>query len=177
MPGYIIIAVILIALVGAILIYAATRPDDFRVERSASIKAPTETIHALISDFHAWRAWSPYEKFDPEMTRSFAGAGKGKGAVYEWSGNRKVGAGRMEIIEDTPARIVAKLDFIRPFEAHNIAEFVLRPEGDATRVTWSMRGLSPFVAKVMGLFVNMDRMIGKDFEAGLANLKAAAEAK
>jgi len=159
-----------------ILILAATRPDNFQVQRAASIKAPPEKIFALINDFHNWGAWSPYEKRDPAMNRSFSGSVDGRGAVYEWAGNKKVGAGRMEIIDTSAASTVRiKLDFIRPFEGHNIAEFTLRPQGDATNVTWAMDGPSPFIAKVMGLFFNMDHMIGKDFETGLANLKTLTE--
>lgn len=167
----------LVVLVAALLVYATTRPDKFRVERTAGIKAPPDKIFALINDFQRWSAWSPYEKLDPAMRRTHSGTSSGRGAVYEWSGNGKAGAGRMEIVETSPpSRIIIMLDFIKPFEAHNTAEFTLVPNGDATDVTWAIYGPSHFMTKVMGLFLNMDRLIGKDFEAGLANLKAVAEA-
>jgi len=146
------------------------------VERTASIKAPPEKIFAVLDDFHNWGVWSPWEKMDPDMKRTFSGAANGQGAVYEWQGNSKVGQGRMEITDATaPSQVTIKLDFIKPFEGHNVAEFVLQPSGEATNVTWTMRGPSPYIAKVMSVFCNMDSMIGKDFEAGLANLKAATE--
>ncbi|HEY8021999.1 MAG TPA: SRPBCC family protein [Thermoanaerobaculia bacterium] len=170
------IALVVLVLIVALLIYAATRPDSFRVERSTSIKAPPEKIYALIDDFRGWGAWSPWEKLDPAMKRTYSGAAQGKGAVYEWSGNSKVGSGRMEITgTSAPSQVTIQLDFLQPFEAHNVADFTLEPLGDATRVTWAMHGASPFMAKLMGVFVNMDKVIGKDFETGLANMKAAAE--
>ena len=169
-------AAIVVVAVAGILIYAATRPDTFRVQRSTTIKAPPEKIFALINDLYAWGAWSPYEKKDPAMKRTFGGAPNGKGAVYEWDGDKNVGKGRMEIIEAVPpSKVVIKLDFIKPFEGHNTAEFTLEPKGDGTTVTWAMYGPSPLMMKVMGIFMNMDRMIGDDFAAGLANLKAVAE--
>jgi Polyketide cyclase / dehydrase and lipid transport len=170
------ILVILVVVVAAILGYAATRPDTFTVQRAASIKAPPEKIFPLIDDFHRWPVWSPWEKMDPDMKRTYSGATAGKGAAYTWQGNSKVGEGHMEILDDpAPSKIVIKLDFIKPFEGHNIATFLLVPKGDVTDVTWTMDGPSPFVAKLMGVFMNMDKMIGNDFETGLANLKAAAE--
>ena len=170
-----ILSVVVIVL-AAVLIFAATRPDTFRVQRATSIKAPPEKIFALIDDFHNWGSWSPYEKLDPAMKRTQSGAASGKGAVYEWQGDSKVGQGRMEITDaSAPSKVVIQLDFIKPFEAHNIAEFTLEPKGDSTNVTWAMHGPAPFVTKVIGLFCNMDKMIGKDFETGLANLKALAE--
>lgn len=170
------IALAVVAAVAALLIFAATRPDTFRVERTARIDAPAEKIFPLIDDFHRWGAWSPYEKLDPEMQRSFGGSASGKGATYAWESKGKAGAGRMEITESTPSsKITIDLDFTRPMEGHNVAEFTLRPQGNATQVTWSMHGPSPYVAKLMGIFFNMDQMIGKDFETGLANLKTATE--
>lgn len=168
--------IVLAVAIVAMLAYASTRPDSFRVERSAVIKAPAERVFGHVIDLRGWAAWSPYEKKDPGMKRTFSGADKGKGAIYEWDGNKEVGAGRMEVTEAaTPARILIKLDFLRPFEGHNIAEFTFRPEGDATRVTWAMYGPAAFVTKVMGLVFDMDAMIGRDFEAGLASLKALSE--
>jgi carbon monoxide dehydrogenase subunit G len=169
-----VIAVALAGVVGAALAYATTRPDTFRVTRQARIDAPPAKVLALITDFHRWDAWSPWEKLDPTMTRSFSGPASGVGAAYAWESTGKAGQGRMEILEATPSKVVIKLDFAKPFEAHNIAEFTLVPEGDSTDVTWSMHGPSPFIAKVMGLLFSMDQMVGKDFEAGLANMKTAA---
>ena len=170
------IAVVLIVVVVAVLALAASKPDTFRVQRSTTIKAPPETIFPLVNDFQRWGGWSPWEKMDPAMTRRHSGAASGAGAVYEWEGNKKVGQGRMEIVESTPPRKVAiKLDFLKPFEAHNISEFALEPEGDSTNVTWTMHGPAPFMSKLMTVFVSMDRMVGKDFETGLANMKAIAE--
>jgi|SRR5437660_6721275 len=171
-----VIAVVVAVIVAGILIYATTKPDSFTVKRTASIKAPPDRIFALINDLHGWGAWSPYEKKDPDMKRTFSGANQGKGAIYEWDGNKNVGTGRMEIIEATvPRQIVIKLDFLKPFEGHNTAEFTMDPRGDNTTVTWAMYGPSSFIFKVMGMFMNMDKMIGDDFAAGLANLKAVAE--
>jgi uncharacterized protein YndB with AHSA1/START domain len=174
------IAAVIVVIVAGILIYAATKPDSFRVQRTASIKAPPDKIFALINDLRGWSAWSPYEKKDPEMKRTFGGAPSGKGAVYEWDGNNQVGKGRMEVIEATaPSKVVIKLDFIKPFEGHNTAEFTMEPAkstgGNNTVVTWAMYGPSAFMMKVMGIFMNMDNMIGNDFAVGLANLKALAE--
>ena len=170
----IVVAVLVVAVAG-LLVYAATKPDDFRVQRSIAIKAPPDKVMALVGDLRGWTAWSPYEKKDPAMKRAYAGPAAGKGAAYEWDGNKQVGRGRMEILEVTPSKVVIKLDFITPFEAHNIAEFTARPQGDNTNVTWAMYGPSPFIAKVIQTVINMDRMVGKDFEAGLQNLKAVAE--
>ncbi len=170
------ILIVLVVLLAALLGFAATKPDTFRVERSTTIKAPPEKIFPLINDFHNWGAWSPWEKMDPAMKRTHSGAASGKGAVYEWQGNSKVGAGRMEILESSPpSRIRIKLDFIEPFEGHNTAEYTLDGKGGSTTVTWAMYGPANFMSKLMQVFVSMDSMVGKDFEAGLANMKAVAE--
>jgi len=169
-------ACVLILLVGAILVVAATRPGEFTVQRMTSIKAPPERIFPLINDFRSWGSWSPYEAKDPAMKRTYSGAANGAGAVYEWAGDSNVGEGRMEITDiSPPSSVTIKLDFIKPFEGHNIATFTFEPQGDSTNVTWAMRGPMPYIAKIMSLFFNMDRMIGKDFEAGLANIKLVAE--
>jgi len=170
-------AVIVIAvLIAGVLAFAATRPDTFRVQRSASIKAPPEKVFPLIYDFTGWNAWSPWEKKDPAMKRTFSATTAGKGATYAWEGNRDVGQGSMEIVESVaPGKVALKLDFVKPFEAHNIVTFTLEPRDGATRVTWSMEGPVPYFAKIIHLFINMDSMVGKDFEAGLAAMKAAAE--
>ncbi|MCL4801080.1 MAG: SRPBCC family protein [Burkholderiales bacterium] len=170
------IAVVAALIVAGVLIFAATRPDTFRVERSASIQAPPDRIFQLINDYRNWADWSPWEKKDPAMKRTFGAVASGKGAVYAWEGNRDVGQGRMEIAESVPpSRVAIKLDFVKPFEAHNRVDFTLEPEGGATRVRWAMQGDTPYFAKILHLFIDMDAMIGKDFEAGLADLKAAAE--
>jgi len=170
------IAIVVVVLLAAILIFAATTPDTFRVQRATSIKAPPEKIFPLINDLHSWGSWSPWEKMDPAMKRTFSGAASGKGAVYEWEGNHEVGKGRMEITESSPpSKVGIKLDFIKPFEAHNIAEFTLESKGDSTNVTWAMHGPNPYIAKVIHIFFSMDSMVGKQFEAGLANLKTIAE--
>jgi hypothetical protein len=170
------VTIIIVVLIALALILVGTRPNAFRLERSALITAPPAKIVALIDDFHAWGQWSPWEKIDPTMTRTFEGPERGVGAVYGWSGNGKAGSGRMEILESGPSKVVIKLDFLKPFEAHNTAIFVLEPQGDATRVVWSMEGPQPFVAKLMSLVFNMEKMVGPDFEKGLADLKRAAEA-
>lgn len=170
------LAVLVVVLLAALLGYAATLPDTFQVERSTTIDAPPEKVFPLVEDFHQWSAWSPWEKLDPAMQRTHSGAAHGEGAVYEWKGNSKVGQGRMEITDATsPSRVTIKLDFLEPFEAHNVADFTLQPQGNATQVTWAMHGPSPYLTKVMSVFASMDRMVGKDFETGLANLKATAE--
>jgi hypothetical protein len=170
------IVILIVALVAALLLYAASRPDTFRIQRSATMQAPPERIFPHLDSLKAWGPWSPWEKLDPDLRRTFSGPDSGKGATYEWEGNNKVGKGRMEILDSAPPlRLSIKLDFLKPFEAHNTAEFNLVPEGGATRVDWAMYGPSPFMSKLMGLFFNMDRMVGKDFEAGLASLKAIAE--
>ena len=168
-------AVVLVAVL-AVLALAATKPDTFQVQRSTTIQAPPEKIFPLLSDFHRWPEWSPWEALDPAMQRSHSGAASGPGAVYAWDGNKAVGAGRMEVLATQPAQQVKiKLDFVRPFEGHNSTDFSLAPQGGATTVTWTMRGPTPFVSKLMQVFVSMDSLIGKDFEAGLAKLKALAE--
>lgn len=171
-----IIAVVVVVIVAGILIYAATKPDTFRVQRTVAIKASPEKIFALINDFKAWPLWSPYEKKDPAMKRSYGAVTAGKGATYAWEGDKNVGQGSMEVLEvAAPCKIVIKLDFLKPFEAHNTAEFLLEPKGDTTSVTWAIYGPSPLMSKVIGTFMNLDNMIGKDFEQGLASLKTAAE--
>ena len=170
------IALAVVILVVAILAFAATRPNSFRVQRTTSINAPPEKISALINDFHSWTSWSSYEKLDPAMKRTYSGAPSGKGAVYEWEGNSKAGKGRIEITESSPpSKVAMKLDFVKPFEAHNIVEFTLEPQGDSTNVTWAMHGPNPFMAKLMQVFLNMDKLVGSEFETGLANLKGVAE--
>lgn len=171
-----LVAVAAAAGLAILLAVASMKPDTLHVERTARIDAPPQEIFPLIEDFRRWGPWSPYEKRDPAMKRSYGGAERGEGAVYAWEGNRDIGKGRMEIVESVPpSRVALKLDFAEPFEAHNVVQFTLEPEGAATRVTWAMQGPSSFVSKLMSVFIDMDDMIGRDFEAGLANLKALAE--
>jgi len=170
------ITIVVAALIAALLVFAATRPDTFRVQRAASIKAPPEKVFALLNDFQRWEAWSPWEKKDPAMRRTFSVVTSGKGAQYAWEGNKDVGQGRMEIAESVaPSKVAITLDFVKPFEAHNTVEFTLEPKGEATNVTWAMQGDTPYLAKIVHVFLDMDKMVGKDFEAGLANLKTLAE--
>ena len=170
------IAIVIIILLAMILLYAATRPNTFRVQRTTSIKAPPEKVFALLNDFKAWGGWSPWENIDPALKRTFSGTASGKGTQYAWEGNNKVGHGSMEIIESSPpSRLLIKLDFLKPFEAHNTTEFTLTPSDGYTEVTWAMYGPNLFMGKVMSLFCNMDKMVGGSFETGLANLKAHSE--
>jgi len=151
--------------------------DTFKVERSTTINAPAGTVFGFINDFHQWAHWSPWEKLDPGMDRTYSGSASGVGAGYAWSG-KKAGAGSMEILTAEPGALVAiDLKFTRPFKAENPTRFTLTREGDATRVVWTMTGQHNLMSKLMGLFMNMDKMVGKDFEAGLASLKAVSEAK
>ena len=170
------IAIALVVVVAAILIFATTKPDSFRVERTANIKAPPEKIYPLIDDYRRWTSWSPWENKDPAMKRTYSGAASGKGSVYEWEGNKDIGQGRMEIAEETPpSHIVIAMHFIKPFDSYSTAEFMLQPKGETTDVTWAMHGPSAYITKVIGVFMSMDTMIGKEFETGLANLKTVAE--
>ena len=171
----VIAAAVVLAIV-VILVLAATKANTFSVRRVMTVKVGPEKIFPLINDFRQWGSWSPYENKDPAMQRSYSGEASGKGAVYEWNGNKNVGSGRMEILEaSSPSKIVIKLDFFAPFEGHNTAEFTMLPQGDATSVTWLMHGPAPFMSKMMQVFINLDNMVGKDFEVGLANLKRLTE--
>jgi len=172
-----IIVITIALIIIAILVLATTKPDSFRIERSATIKASAEKIFPLINDFKHWNSWSPWEKIDPQAVISMHGAENGVGAIREWKGNKQLGEGRMEILESSPPdKVVIKIDFIQPMAGHNTIEFTLVPQPDGyTRVTQAMYGPSPFRAKVMGLIFNMDKMVGEKYEQGLANLKAIVE--
>ena len=171
-----IVVIAVVALIAGLLGFAATKPDTFRVQRTTRIKAPPEKIFALVNDLRSHGLWSPWEKKDPAMKKTYSGAASGEGAVYEWEGNKNIGKGRMEIAEASPpSKVTFNMHFIKPFEAHNIAEIKLEANGDATDVTWAIHGPSPFLSKVIGLLCNMDRMIGREFETGLANLKTITE--
>lgn len=167
---------VILAIVVAILIFAATRPDTFEIKRSTSINASREKIFPMVNDLHQQSRWSPFEK-DPQMKKTFSGASEGKGSVYEWSGNREVGAGRIAITDSSPpSKVVLLLEMYKPMKARNVVEFELRPAGDATAVSWSMRGRQPYLGKLVNLFIDCDKMVGRQFEDGLAKLKALAEA-
>ena len=171
-----IIGIVLVLAVAGFLIYAAMQPEDFRIQRSTTVNAPPERIYPLITDFRGWGAWSPWEKKDPAMKRTFSGAASGVGAVYAWEGNKDVGTGKMTIIEATaPGKVVIKLEFLKPLEGTSTAEFTLQPQGNSTTIDWAMHGKNNFLAKVMCVFMDMEKMVGPDFEAGLASLKAVAE--
>ncbi len=175
-PMLINLLLALAAAIAVVIVLAMTKPAIFSVTRSTTTSASPAKLQPMVSDFHAWGAWSPWEHIDPAMNRTFSGASSGRGAIYEWNGNNKVGAGRMEVLDEVPgASVKVKLDFIRPFEGHNVTTFTFTPGADGTTVRWEMTGPNSFMGKVMSVFVNMDKMIGKDFEAGLANLKRVAE--
>jgi hypothetical protein len=172
----IVIGGILLLAVASVVIYAALQPDTFTIARTATIKAPPEKIYPLMSDFRRGIEWSPYEKKDPGMTRSYSGAPHGKDAIYEFEGSKEIGAGRLEIVDAVaPSKVVLRLDMKRPFEASNTVEYHIASKGAETEVTWSMHGKQPLLAKIMCLFFSMDRMVGRDFEDGLRNLKTVAE--
>lgn len=171
----ILIALAIIGLLLAVII--AGRPDEFKVARSATMSASPATVFAQVNDFHNWEAWSPWAKLDPACKNSFSGAAAGKDAGFAWDGNNKVGAGRMTITDSQPPELVRiHLEFLRPFKATNTTEFTFRPQGGQTLVTWTMTGRNNLMSKVFGLFVDCDTMVGRDFEKGLAGIKAVAEA-
>ena len=150
--------------------------DTYTVERTTTINAPADEVYAQIVDFHNWRNWSPWDGLDPNMQRSYSGADSGVGAGYSWSGNRKAGAGSMEIIDTVePSSVQIALEFLKPFKSSSTTAFELKPTGDATKVTWTMTGPKTLVTRVMGVFKSMDSMIGPDFEKGLAKLKGVTE--
>ena len=169
------IGLIVLATIAIVLGLAAMQPSGFSVKREIAIKAGPEKIMPYLADFHQWPAWSPWEKIDPNMKRTHSGAPSGKGAMYAWEGNGDVGSGKMEIVDMSERRLDIKLDFMAPMESSNKTEFVLTPNGDGTTVTWTMSGPMNFLSKIMSVFMDMDAMIGPDFEKGLNNLKAAAE--
>jgi len=167
---------IIAILIVVFLVIASLRPNTFSLVRSANIKAPPEKIFPHLNDFKNWGAWSPWEKMDLEMKKTFKGPASGKGAYYSWIGNKKVGEGSMEITRSVPSsNIELNLNFLKPFKASNVTEFKITPHGDMTTVNWEMRGPLNLFMKIMHMFMNMDKMVGKDFEEGLANLKAVSE--
>lgn len=171
-----IILSVVAALVVAFIVFVALRPAEFRITRKGVISAPPPVVFAHVNDFHAWEAWSPWAKIDPECKVRYEGPTAGPGAVFGWSGNNKVGEGRMTIVENRPSEMIRiRLEFLRPFKATNTAEFTFAPASGGTEVTWSMFGCNSFMAKAFSMFCDMDKMVGKDFEKGLAQMKAAVE--
>jgi hypothetical protein len=172
-----VVAIVIVAAIVLLLVVAALRPGTFRIERSTRIAAPVATVAGLVEDFRQWQRWSPWEAIDPTMQRTFDGAARGVGAIYGWHGTGKAGTGRMEITAASADRTTIKLDFLKPFEAHNTAEFAYGTAGTDTEVRWAMFGPRPFMVKLMTIFMDMDGMVGKDFEKGLAALKREAEGR
>jgi hypothetical protein len=171
------ILIFLGVILAVFLVIVALQPADFRVSRSATIPAPAPAVFAQVNDLHKWQAWSPWEKLDPAMKRSFEGPPAGVGATYSWTGNKEVGEGRMTITESRPNELVLmKLEFFKPFAATNTSEFTFKTEGGQTAVTWSMAGRKNFISKAVCMFMNMDKMVGGQFEEGFANLKTVSEA-
>ena len=164
-----------VAAIALLLAYAATRPDSFSVQRSTVIRAPADKIQPLIADLHRFNAWNPFNKKDPSIKLTYTGPASGRGAGFDFAGNSEVGQGRIVVVDAQPAKVTMTLDMTAPMAAHNNVEFTLTPQGDGTQVTWAMRGAQPFIGKLMGLVFNIDRMIGSEFEAGLADLKREAE--
>lgn len=167
------VAVLVIALV----VIVAVQPSEFRIARTATIAAPAPVVFAQVNDFRKWDAWNPWAKIDPAIKQGYEGAPAGKGAVYTWAGNNEVGEGRMTITESHPSELIRlQMEFLKPFQGRSTAEFTFKPEGDRTAVTWSMAGEHNFIAKAMHLVMNLDTMIGANFEKGLAQMKSVAEA-
>jgi hypothetical protein len=165
------------AIIVVFVVVVALQPSEFRIVRSATISAPAPAVFAQVNDFHNWEAWSPWAKLDPAAKATFEGPSAGTGAIFKWAGNKEVGEGSMTITESRPSDLIRiKLEFLRPFEATNSAEFTFKPEGNRTAVTWSMEGKNNFIAKAVCLFMNMDKMVGGQFEQGLAQMKSVAEA-
>ena len=163
-------------LVVVFLVVAALQPADYRVQRTTTIAAPPAVVFAEVNDFHKWDAWSPWAKLDPGMSQTFSGTPAGNGSVYTWSGNSKVGEGRMTMVESHPDELInIKLDFIKPIASTSITEFTFKPAGNETQVTWTMDGQKPFVTKAFTMFTSMDKLVGPDFEKGLAQLKSVSE--
>lgn len=176
MPLFAVILLVLAGIVALFAVVIASRPADFRITRSATMLAQPASVFAQVNDFHKWQAWSPWEKIDPQLQRTYAGSSEGTGAVYSWAGNKKVGEGRMTIIESRPSeRVKINLEFLKPFKATNTTEFTFQPQDGRTVMTWNMTGRHNFMSKAFCLFMNMDKMVGADFERGLANLKSLVE--
>jgi uncharacterized protein YndB with AHSA1/START domain len=170
------VLVIVVIVVAALILLVSTRPSEFRISRSGTISAPPAAVFPHVNDLRKWEAWSPWAKLDPNAKSTFEGPAAGVGAVFGWAGNKEVGEGRMTILESRPDELVRiKLEFFKPFKATNTAEFIFKLEDGRTVVTWSMFGTNNFMAKAINLVINCDRMVGGQFERGLANLRAVAE--
>lgn len=170
----ILLALVIIALVFFVLLIG--RPDEFKVARSATIAAPPAAVFEQVNDFHKWEAWSPWAKLDPACRNTYSGAAAGQDAGFAWDGNNKVGAGRMTITDSQPTQLICiNLEFLRPFKSNNTTEFTFRPNGNGTEITWTMTGKNNVMSKVFGLFVDCEKMVGKDFEKGLASIKSVVE--
>ena len=166
----------LVVIVGVFAVVVALQPSEYRISRSATVSAPAPDVFAQVNDFHNWEAWSPWAKLDPAAKATFEGPASGQGAVFAWSGNDKIGEGRMTLTESRPAELVRiRVDFVKPFAGTSTSEFAFKPEGERTAVTWTMSGHRNFIAKAMCLFVSMDKMLGGEFEKGLAQIKSVAE--
>jgi Polyketide cyclase / dehydrase and lipid transport len=166
----------LLVLLAVLLLFIASRPAKFRIERSAQMSASSAAVFALLNDFHQWGKWSPWEKLDPAMKKTFSGAESGTGAEYAWVGNNKAGEGRMTMLDSKPhEQLSIKLQFLKPFPATNLTTFKLEPAPGGTTVHWIMEGENGFAGKAFALFMNMDKMLGASFEEGLANLNKAAQ--
>jgi hypothetical protein len=173
-----IVLLVLALAVVVLLVVVALQPAAFRIERSATMAAPPTAVFAQVNDFHHWQAWNPWQKVDPAAQNTFSGPESGPGAAFAWQGNKDVGEGRMTILESQPSSLVKiKLEFLKPFAATNTADFTFLPAGDGTKVTWAMYGENGFLAKAIGLFMNMDKMVGEQFEKGLADMKAVVEGR
>ena len=167
----------IVVVVAVLAVVVATRPSTYRIQRSIHLAAPPEVTYAQVVSLHRWEAWSPWAKLDPAAKSTYEGPAAGVGAIFRWAGNNQVGEGSMTIMESRPAELVRfRLDFLKPFKVTNTAEFTFQPDGGQTVVTWSMTGKSSFICKAVGLFMNMDKMIGGQFEKGLADLKSVSEA-
>ena len=171
------IVVVIVVLVVVFVCIVALQPSHYRIERSATINAPASAVFTQVNDFHKWEAWSPWAKLDPAMKQSYEGAPAGTGAVYTWAGNSQVGEGRMTITDSHPNDLIKiKLEFVKPWAATNATDFMFKPQGNQTAVTWTMDGDNNFMGKAFGLFMNMDKMVGDDFQKGLAQMKSVSEA-
>jgi uncharacterized protein YndB with AHSA1/START domain len=172
------VLIVLLGVVFAFVVFVATRPATYHIERSATIAAPPSMVYAHVENVRMWEAWSPWEELDPEMEKTYEGPESGVGAGYAWAGNDQVGVGRAIIIEAEPnEKVVSDLEFIKPWESKSVTTYALAPAESGTRITWSMDGSNDFMGKAMSIFMNMDQMIGADFEKGLASLKKIAEAE
>lgn len=168
--------VVVLAIVVVFVVVVAMQPDDFRIVRSTTIAAPPAAVFAQVNDFQKWEAWSPWAKLDPNVKNTFEGPAAGTGAIFKWSGNSEVGEGKMTLTESRPHELIKiKLDFVKPFEDTSNVEFTFKPDGDKTVITWNMAGRNNFISKTFCLFMNMDKMVGGQFEQGLANIKSVVE--